>query len=67
MTRKGKVVFAIATVVFTLGVFAVLGRAPGVVPVPALTPAEMVGLASVAQQANADFELFAAPPDPDGS
>ena len=67
MTRKGKIVFAIATVAFTLGTFAMLGRAPQVVPVPALTPAEMVEVSPGPAQVNVDEELFAAQPDPDGN
>ncbi len=69
MTRNGKLVFAIAAsaLALVLGMMASRG-APPVVPVPALTPAQMSELAPPpsAPQATADEELNATPPEPDG-
>lgn len=68
MTLTGKLVFAIAAFALAIGMLAMLHGAPRIVPVPALTPAQMVERPSQASaDDDLDDELYAAPPDPGDS
>jgi hypothetical protein len=66
MTVKGKLVCAIAAIALSAGLLLLRG-APVVVPVPALTPAQMADVSPCWQRTAADDELEAALPEPGGS
>ncbi len=66
MTVKGKWVCAIVAIAVALGFLALRG-APVVVPVPALTPAQVAEFAPCPLRTAADDELEATLPEPGGS